>query len=347
LTRANDDPWSRRDTWLLSLLAAAFLASRLIWLAANPASTGYWEESYRWLAAHDLLGSPQLPLLEYQADHYQGGSLVMAALVAPCFWLFGESTFAFKIPALLVSLASLAMLYVIGRSFFERRTALLACASFLAGPPLVAYMGLVVMGSHGESVLLSLLQVFICLCLLEERWTGAWGWVPLGLVSGLGLWFCYTTAFSLAACGVAWLVFRGLPRPRALVAALAGGIAGLTPWLVYNLRYDFRGLDRLREVFGYGNPIDPWPTEGALRKLGSLLTHDLPEGAIEPFARTLPRPAAIALMIAFAVPLCAALSLAAARLLRIAWRALRPGARAVFVADYSHGLLKVDLFSGR
>jgi hypothetical protein len=325
LSRSQHQPWRRSDAWSLGLLAASFLASRLIWLAANPSSTGYWEESYRWLVAHDLLHAPQLPFLEYQADHYQGGSLVMAVLVVPCFLLFGETTLAFKIPALLISLGTLAMLYVIGRSFFDRATALLACISFLAGPPLVAYMGLVVMGSHGESVLFSLVQVFILLSLLEERWTGPWGWALLGVVSGLGLWFCYTTAFSLAACGIAWVVFRGLPRPRDLLAAVGGGLAGLVPWLVYNLRYDFRGIERLREVFGYGNPIDPWPTEGALRKLGSLLTHDLPEAAIEPFAGTLPRPVAIALMIAFAAPVCALLSLAAARMIRIAWGALRAG----------------------
>jgi len=345
LSRTQHEPWRRRDTWFLGLLAMAFLASRLIWLATNPASAGYWEESYRWLVAHDLLGSPELPFLEYQADHYQGGSLVMALLVVPCFLLFGESILSFKIPALLLSLGTLATLYVIGRSFFDRGTARLAAISFLAGPPLVAYMGLVVMGSHGESVLLSLLQVFVLLCLLEERWPGPWGWALLGVVSGLGLWFCYTTAFSLAACGVAWLLFRGLPRPRDLLAAIGGGLVGMAPWFVYNLRYEFRGLDRLREVFGYGNPIDPWPTEGALRKVGSLLTHDLPQAAIEPFAGTLPRPLAIPLMTAFAVPLCALLALAAARMIRLAWRARRHGGDEAARAEW-HGCRAEGVFLG-
>lgn len=326
LTLSPHEPWRRCDTWFLGLLAAMFLVSRLAWLAANPSSVGYWEESYRWLAAHDLLHGPQLPFLEYQADHYQGGSLVMALLVAASFALFGESTLTFKLPALLLSLGTLALLYATGKRFFDRGTALLACVSFLAGPPLVAYMGLVVMGSHAESVLLSLLQVFVLLSLLEERWRGPWAWALLGLVSGIGLWFCYTTAFSLGACGAAWLVFRGLPRTRDLLAAAGGGAVGLAPWLAYNIRYDFQGVERLREVLGYGNPIDPWPTEGALAKLGRLLVHDLPEAAIEPFAGTLSRPVAIVLMTAFAAPLIALLSLAAGRALRIAWRALRPGA---------------------
>ena len=144
-----------RDGWNLALLGAAFVASRLAWFAWNPESAVYWEESYRWLAAHEILTGPVQPLLDYQADHYQGGSLVMILLIVPFFLLFGESFLTFKLSALVVSTATLGALYVLGRAWFARPVGVLAALGYLAGPPLVAYWGVVPFGSHGESVFFS------------------------------------------------------------------------------------------------------------------------------------------------------------------------------------------------
>lgn len=327
-------PWERRDTRLLFLFVLTFVAWRIGWLATNPSSVGYWEESYRWFVAHDLLGPRQLPFLEYQADHYQGGTLVMPLLVAPFFALLGESTFSLKLAAIAFSAGTLILLYVIGRRFLDRRSAVLAALSLLAGPPLVAYMGLVVMGSHGESVLFSLLQVLALLSLLRGRRAGTGGWLVLGVISGIGLWFCYTTVISLGACGLAWLVLRGPPGPRPLLAATGGGLIGLAPWLVYNVRYDFRGLRRIGEVLGFGDPIDLASDVGTLERLVKLALHDLPQAAIEPFAGTFSPPAAVALMVAFALPFGILAVLPAVRIASAAWK----GGRAAGVRGLRAGL---------
>jgi hypothetical protein len=47
--------WDRRDVSVLALIIGVFLTSRLVWLYVNPASSGYWEESYRWVVAIELL----------------------------------------------------------------------------------------------------------------------------------------------------------------------------------------------------------------------------------------------------------------------------------------------------
>jgi len=160
--RAAADRSARDLAWLVGLVGL-FLLSRLAWIAWRPETASYWEEAYRWVAASELLGTPVQPFLDYQADHYQGGSLVMILLTLPAFALAGESLFSFKLSALGISTATLGMLWLLNRRFFGRPVALLACAAYVAGPAVVAYWGLVVMGSHGESVLLSLVQIHLFL----------------------------------------------------------------------------------------------------------------------------------------------------------------------------------------
>lgn len=304
-----------RDAWILALLVVAFALSRIVWLAANPESAQYWEESYRWMAAHEILTGPIEPFLEYQADHYQGGSLVMIGLVMGSFLLLGESPIAMKLAAVFVSSGTLCLLYLLGRKLFGRATAIVASLAYLAGPPLVAYWGLTVMGSHGESILFSLAQLLIFFEIRSGRWRCPVGWALFGLVSGVGLWFCYTSGLSLLACGLAWLLWEPLPRPRELLSASAGGLLGLVPWFLYNQRHEFVGLSRVFELFGFGTPIDPWVPQGPLEKLAILVSRDLPVGLLEPVAEVLPEDLGPALILGGSVPYAIAL----------VWSAIRVG----------------------
>jgi hypothetical protein len=309
-----------RDGWILLLLLGAFVISRLVWLWLNPLSSGYWEESYRWVVAHELLTRPVQPFLEYQADHYQGGSLVMSLLTVPFFALFGESIRTLKMSALVVSMGTLTMLFIVGRKFFGRPVGVLVGLAYLAGPPLVAFWGLAVMGFHGESILFNLVQIYLFLAILTGRWRGFPAWAALGLISGLGLWFCYTTALSLAACGLTWLLLRGMPRRRDLLWAVAGGILGLVPWFIYNLHYAFQGGVRILEIFGLRDSIESWASQGPLSKLVSLFVRDLPLGVLLPQPAALPAWAGVAVILAFGVPLAVALAPAFWRGMRIARR---------------------------
>jgi 4-amino-4-deoxy-L-arabinose transferase-like glycosyltransferase len=296
-----------RDATILAALAVAFVLSRLLWISESAASAYYWEEPYRWIAASEILAGPVQPLFEYQADHYQGGSLVMIFLMMGSFLLFGEGVVAMKLPALLVSTCTLCLLYILGRKVFGRATGVVASLAYLTGPPLVAYWGLTAMGSHGESILFSLVELLIFFEIRSGRWRTLAGWGLLGLVSGLGLWFCYTSGMTLLACGAAWLLLEGLPRPREIASASVGGMLGLVPWLVYNLNHEFVGLTRILELFGMGNPVDPWLAQGPLEKAVNMFSRDLPVGLLAPYPEALPDGLGPALLIAGTVPYAVAL----------------------------------------
>jgi len=276
------------DAWILLLLVSLFVVSRLIWLWLNPFSAAYFEESYRWVTAHELLSKPALTFLDYQADHYQGGSLVMILLDCFYFLLFGESVISLKLAALTFSVGIIVLLYLIGSMFFGRLVGVIAALCYLTGPPLAAFWGLVVIGSHGESLFLSLLQIFLYLGILSGKWRSSSGLWFFGLVSGLGIWFCYTTGLSFLACALCFLVLKGLPKRNELLWLTLGFLMGVSPWFIYNIQYDFAGIGRIMEIFGYGRPPDNWLPVSRFDKIISFFTRDFPIGVVMPYGFLMP-----------------------------------------------------------
>jgi hypothetical protein len=276
------------DLWIVLLLIGLFVGSRILWLLLNPFSAGYFEEAYRWVATQEFLNKPVLPFLEYQADHYQGGSLVMILLNSFYFLLFGKSIISFKLAALTFSVGVLVMLYVTGRMFFGRLVGVVAAACYLTGPPLPAFWGLVVMGNHGESIFFSLLQIFIFLGILSGQWRTSLGLWLFGIVSGFGIWFCYTTGLSLFACVLCFLLLKGFPKRNELIWIAFGFFIGVSPWFIYNFQYDFAGIARIMEMFGFGNPVDNWIPVSRFDKLISFFVRDYPLAIMMPYGFILP-----------------------------------------------------------
>ena len=314
--RMTNDRLDGRDGWIVAACVVALVASRLAWVHWDLDTSLYWEESYRWVSAIEILRGPTQPILDYQADHYQGGSLVMILLSLPFLRVLGESMAVMKLSAIAFSSAILALLYLLGRRMFGRPTAIIAALVYVAGPPLVAYWGVAVMGSHHESTLFSLLQLLVFYDLLTGARRTPAAWALFGIVSGMGLWFCYTSGLSLVACGLTWLLLEGLPRPRETAAALVGGLAGLVIWFAYNAGRGFVGIRRVVELFGYGNPIDSWEAQTRMDKVIHLVSRDLPLGLVLPFEGSWPSSVTTLVVAAFVVPLTVALVAAVARTTR-------------------------------
>src|SRR5256885_5089229 len=100
-----------------------FVASRLLYLMLiNPSYLNYMgEELYRGTIAQELVTGLKIPFTEYRADNYSGGSLVIGALAAGFFFLFGSTVFALKLAPLLIFTLALAIWYwTIQRAAGER-----------------------------------------------------------------------------------------------------------------------------------------------------------------------------------------------------------------------------------
>lgn len=274
--------WTRSDTASCAALVTVFAASRVVWVVGHPRSSQYWEEGYRWLASIEIASGAPVRLFDWQADHYQGGSLVVIALAVALGWLGIGSFASLKIVAIGFSSATCAVLFAVGRLFFGRAVGLLCGVIYLLGPPLVAFWGVVAMGFHAESALFSLIGIGGTLALANGARRSVLGWLTVGAVSGLAIWFTPTAAIGVVACVAAWTLLAARPRAVELAAVAAGLGLGLAPWLFYNMNHDFAGLTRVFEVFGFEDAADPWRSQGILGRTADLLLRAPSQGLLDP-----------------------------------------------------------------
>src|SRR5437899_11607726 len=128
-----------------------FVASRLLYLVLiNPGHLYYiGEELYRGTVAQELLTGLKMPFIEYRADNYSGGSLVIGALAAGFFLLFGPTVFALKLAPLLVFTLALAFWYwTIQRAAGERVARYFAFLFCFSPPQQFTAYSVTTMGYH-------------------------------------------------------------------------------------------------------------------------------------------------------------------------------------------------------
>jgi hypothetical protein len=230
----------------LSRLLLLFVASRLLYVVLiEPSHLVAWLDSeiYRGTIAQELVTGLKLPFTEYRADNFSGGSLVIGALAAGFFLLFGPTLFALKLaPLLLFTLALVFWYWTIQRAAGERVAGYFGVL-FCFSPPLLTAYSVTAMGFHSESIVFSALTVFLLFRMLsDERGSPA---VPalLGLTAGFGLWFAYIYGLTLLAMLGVWVWHdRGrVWRPRVLWFVL-GFVVGFAPWILINVQTHFAGL---------------------------------------------------------------------------------------------------------
>ncbi|GDX83153.1 hypothetical protein LBMAG42_49640 [Deltaproteobacteria bacterium] len=175
--------------------------------------------------------------LDLQYKAFCGGCTVHSVTAAALLGLGGDSFRWWKVVPEVWSLVQLPLAFLALRALFPGRLGVgagYAALALLALPPLGASdVGLMAWGNHAES------GVFVLGALaLVPSAGGTWLWA--GLVAGLGVWFCRTTAyvlpllFLLAGRGGARLlvgVFIGaspilLPAGRGEVGAYDAGLTG-------------------------------------------------------------------------------------------------------------------------
>jgi len=222
-----------------------FVTSRLLYLMLIDPGHLYYigEELYRGIIAQELVTGLTLPFLEYRADNYALGSLVIGALAAGFFLLFGPTVFALKLAPLLLFTLALAFWYwTLQRAAGERVAGYFAML-FCFSPPLFTDYSVTAMGYHSESIFFSALTVLLLFRMLSDEQGSLAVPALLGLTAGVGLWIAYIHGLTLLATLGCWLWHDKGRFWQARVLWFALGFAvGFAPWILFNAQTHFAGL---------------------------------------------------------------------------------------------------------
>lgn len=234
----------------LIIILAAFLLMRLAVLFFFIQHTFQCEELLQGAIAKEIMGGTGLPLLEYQATPYSGGSLLDAIITIPFFAVFGANLFALKLVPLFFSAVTLALLFLFAWRHFNPRTAYITAFLFILASPLWIAATLANEGSHAESLVFTVAALFLFYEIIFKRKTKPIYYFSFGFICGMGLYWIYTFLLTLGLILLIW--FRHDKKiffSKGFYLFWLGLLAWMIPWLGYNLTNGFKGPRDVFSVF--------------------------------------------------------------------------------------------------
>jgi len=257
---------------MLRWLVLALVGSRLLVLTTGLDSVYFDEELSTGLIGVHLIDGLRLPFLDYQIAPHLGGTLLIGALSAPLFLLFGEHLLALKLAPLLLHVGAMVLWYRCCDRHFGRPAAILTAVLFIVPPQLLTRFSLVAVGFHPESLLFTAAAAWLLFRITSRPQPPLWCYLGLGCVWGLGTWFAYIFVPTIVTSLLYWtLVDRRWMVRRTALAVVLGGVVGLLPWLMYNVTHQWAGLAWLGGS-GMRESLDLWTR---LEAVARFLTVDL------------------------------------------------------------------------
>ena len=208
--------------WLILGGMAAFRAYYIIYgpLDLSPDEAHYWEWTRH-------------PALSY----YSKGPMV-AWLITIGTAIFGNTEFGVRVPAVLLSVLSSVLLYMLGRDMYDRQTGFFAAVLYQIIPLFSAYG--IVMTIDPPFMFFWLLALYQMRRLLRND--TLMNWALLGMIVGTGMLAKYTMAFFII-CSLCWFVFDRQKRGHFFKPGPYVGVAFtfvfFSPVLLWNAMNDW------------------------------------------------------------------------------------------------------------
>ncbi|GAB3153681.1 hypothetical protein GCM10027290_46940 [Micromonospora sonneratiae] len=228
-------PVRRHPAWWFAVaLGVLGVGYRLAVLLADLPPTNS-DEATSGLVAMHLAEGREFPLFFY-GQYYMGA--LESYLAAPLFAVFGPSTFALRLPNLLLYAAFLVLIWQLTRRLYTPWLAAFTVGLLALGSDRILKNELIAGGGYPEmnpaGALLLLLAVNLGLGVVRRRWLAYAGW---GLVAGLTLWDDWLVLPYVGAAGLVLLLATGwrAVRGRDGLALGVGLLIGLVPIVVHNL----------------------------------------------------------------------------------------------------------------
>ena len=241
-------------------LSFLFLLTRLLHLLFCFLPYFFVGELLTGTLAKELIGGLKLPFFEYAMDHYQGGVLVYGISAVPFFLLFGKTVFSLRLTGVLFSYGSFITWYFFIRRFFGKREALFASLLYLCAPSWHTLYAMFAFGAHAEPLFFTAAGLFLLYKILYEKTHSLRNALLLGLISGFGTYFTYGFFVGVVTFLLFWFYedHRIFQKKEFYLFSLFF-LIGFSPWFLYNVTHQFRGMELLRVSFMSLHDEQPLP----------------------------------------------------------------------------------------
>lgn len=201
------------------------------------------------------------------------GGTAEAFAVAAVASVFGWSTLAIRVVALLLSAAAAILVWRVGRRMVGPVPGAAAALLFWLFPAPYVFWSLKLRGFYWAAIVAGLTFVLCSLRLADRRQRR--DAVVAGLAAGVGWWSAPQIVVYIVPA-VLWLLLRHRCALRLLVTVgLPAAVVGAAPWLLFNLRHRFVSLDPPELAAGasgtYVEHLQTFATKGLPVALGARL----------------------------------------------------------------------------
>ncbi len=188
----------------------------------------------------------------FWGQSYGGSQEAMASALV--FALVGSSGVALKVVPMLGYAAAAWLVWRIGRRTVGEPQARIAAVLFLVGPAFFVLRSTRAYGFYATGIVVCAAVLLAALRLRERPSTLELAW--LGFVAGVGWWATPQVIFVVVPA-VVWLVARAPGLLRRAHVAVAGGLLGSAPWLLWSATHDWASLKLSIEMEGntYGSHL--------------------------------------------------------------------------------------------
>ena len=173
-------------------------------------------------------------------------------LMVPFLWLFRLNPVGPAVMVALFGLATVFLLYKVGREFFDSWVGLLAAGFYAISPLVIAYSR----SSWNPNLMpfFSLLIIWLTRKLVLEKKPQFLGLV--GFLLGLTIQLHYLAVFLMVVIGIYLLLFfRRFKYLKYYFGAIGGFILGWSPFLLFELRHHFPNFRTLYRFILFGEEV--------------------------------------------------------------------------------------------
>ncbi len=223
----------RHRSFLFILAGTAIVRFAILFLSQTHVTS---DEAIIGLMAKHISEGRYFPFYFYGIA-YNASCAWEAYLAVIPFWLFGVGVVALKVPTVLLSLACLALFYLMVMRFYSVRLATLASLIFALWPGLLKWH----FQPRGYAFYFLLIPALVILFLAIEKQKspGQRDIFLFGLLGGIGFWGMELLLIPIAALW-ALLLLRRKFSLIGLVAGISGFVVGYAPAIWWNFTHGFQ-----------------------------------------------------------------------------------------------------------